>query len=104
MYLSHIFMLPPARGTVLTYWLRIAPVELAVEYLFELHQRGLVELPAPDAPGKYFGVQLNLAAEMGFHYFVQLRIASQHHAQRDGDRALGPGSGRAGRYPATRSS
>jgi hypothetical protein len=65
-YLSHIFMLPQARGTVLTYWLRIAPVELAVEYLFELHQRGLVTLPAPDAPGKYFGVQLNLAAEMEY--------------------------------------
>lgn len=65
-YLSHIFMLPPARGTVLTYWLRIAPVELAVEYLFQLQQRGLVNLPASDAPGKYFGVQLNLAAEMEY--------------------------------------
>jgi len=65
-YLSHIFMLPAARGTVLTYWLRIAPVELAVEYLFQLQQRGLVTLPAPDAPGKYFGVQLNLAAEMEY--------------------------------------
>jgi hypothetical protein len=65
-YLSHIYMLPPARGTVLTYWLRIAPVELAVEYLFQLHQRSLVKLPAPDAPGKYFGVQLNLAAEMEY--------------------------------------
>src|SRR5512134_3301687 len=29
-YLSHIFMLPEARGTVLTYWLRIAPLDLAV--------------------------------------------------------------------------
>jgi len=65
-YLSHIFMLPAARGTVLTYWLRIAPVELAVEYLFQLQQRGLVALPAPDAPGKYFGVQLDLAAEMEY--------------------------------------
>ena len=65
-YLSHIFMLPEARGTVLTYWLRIAPVELAVEYLFQLQQRGLVRLPTPDAPGKYFGVQLNLAAEMEY--------------------------------------
>jgi hypothetical protein len=65
-YLSHIFMLPQARGTVLTYWLRIAPVELAVEYLFQLHQRGLVQLPAPDAPGKYFGVHLDLAAEMEY--------------------------------------
>ena len=65
-YLSHIFMLPEARGTVLTYWLRIAPLELAVEYLHALHQRGLVTLPAPDAPGKYFGMRLNLAAEMEY--------------------------------------
>jgi hypothetical protein len=65
-YLSHIFMLPEARGTVLTYWLRIAPVELAVEYLYQLHQRNLVKLPAPDQPGKYFGVQLNLGAEMEY--------------------------------------
>lgn len=65
-YLSHIFMLPEARGTVLTYWLRIAPVELAVEYLQQLQQRGIVKLPLPDSPGKYFGVQLNLAAEMDY--------------------------------------
>ena len=65
-YLSHIYVLPEARGTVLTYWLRIAPVELAIEYLFQLQQRGLVNLPQPDAPGKYFGVKLNLAAEMEY--------------------------------------
>ncbi len=65
-YLSHIFMLPQARGTVLTYWLRIAPVELAVEYLFLLQLRGLLKLPLPDQPSKYFGVQLNLAAEMEY--------------------------------------
>jgi hypothetical protein len=65
-YLSHIFMLPQARGTVLTYWLRIAPVELAVEYLFQLQQRSRVTLPVPDAPGKYFGVNLDLAAEMEY--------------------------------------
>ena len=65
-YLSHIYMLPEARGTVLTYWLRIAPVELAVEYLFELHRRRLVALPAPDQPEKYFGVRLDLAAEMEY--------------------------------------
>ena len=65
-YLSHIFMLPEARGTVLTYWLRIAPVELAVEYLFQLHHRGLVQLPQPEQPGRYFGVQINLAAEMEY--------------------------------------
>jgi hypothetical protein len=65
-YLSHIFVLPEARGTVLTYWLRIAPVELAVEYLLALHQRGLISLPAPDAPGKYFGLQMSLCAEMEY--------------------------------------
>ncbi|MBI5506831.1 MAG: hypothetical protein HY899_18755 [Deltaproteobacteria bacterium] len=65
-YLSHIFVLPEARGSVLTYWLRIAPVELAIEYLFQLQQRALVALPLPDQPGKYFGVQLNLAAEMEY--------------------------------------
>jgi hypothetical protein len=65
-YLSHIFMLPQARGTVLTYWLRIAPVELAVEYLRQLQQRGLVALPEPEQPGKYYGVKLNLAAEMEY--------------------------------------
>ncbi len=65
-YLSHIFVLPEARGSVLTYWLRIAPVELAIEYLFQLQQRGLVSLPLPEQPGKHFGVQLNLAAEMEY--------------------------------------
>jgi hypothetical protein len=65
-YLSHIFVLPEARGTVLTYWLRIAPVELAIEYLFQLQARGLIKLPLPDQPGKYFGVNLNLAAEMEY--------------------------------------
>ena len=39
-YLSHIFMLPEARGTVLSYWLRITPVEIAMRYLLELHGRG----------------------------------------------------------------
>ena len=29
-------------------------------------QRGRVALPAPDAPGKYFGMRLNLAAEMEY--------------------------------------
>lgn len=65
-YLSHIYVLPEARGTVLTYWLRIAPVELAIEYLFQLHKRGLVRLPLPDQPGRYFGMKLNLAAEMEY--------------------------------------
>jgi hypothetical protein len=65
-YLSHIFMLPEARGTVLTYWLRIAPVELAMHYLRDLHTRGLIALPAPDAPDRNFGMRLNLAAEMEY--------------------------------------
>jgi hypothetical protein len=62
-YLSHIFVLPEARGTVLTYWLRIAPLDLAVSYLHTLHQRERIALPAPDAPGRYFGMRVDLAAE-----------------------------------------
>jgi hypothetical protein len=65
-YLSHIFMLPEARGTVLTYWLRIAPLEIAVQYLFDLHSRGLLPVPAPESPSKYFGMKVNLAAEMEY--------------------------------------
>lgn len=65
-YLSHIYTMPAARGTVLSYWLRIAPVEIACEYLAELHRRNLVELPSPDQPGKYFGMRLDLAAEMEY--------------------------------------
>jgi hypothetical protein len=65
-YLSHIFMLPEARGTVLTYWLRIAPLDLAVTFVHQLHQRGKLALPAPDAPGKYFGMRVDLAAEMEY--------------------------------------
>jgi hypothetical protein len=65
-YLSHIFMLPEARGTVLTYWLRIAPLDLAVTFLHTLHQRGKIALPAPDAPGRYYGMRVDLAAEVEF--------------------------------------
>jgi hypothetical protein len=65
-YLSHIFMLPEARGSVLTYWLRIAPLDLAVTYLHTLHQAGRIELPVPDAPGRYFGMRVDLAAEMEY--------------------------------------
>ena len=65
-YLSHIFMLPESRGTVLTYWLRIAPLDLAVTFLHTLHQRGKLALPAPEAPGKYFGMRVDLAAEMEY--------------------------------------
>ena len=65
-YLSHIFMLPEARGTVLSYWLRIAPLDLAVTYLHDLHQLGKIALPAPDAPGRYFGMKVDLAAEMEY--------------------------------------
>ncbi|RIL00291.1 MAG: hypothetical protein DCC71_18805 [Proteobacteria bacterium] len=65
-YLSHIYMLPEARGTVLTYWLRIAPLDLAVTYLHALHQRGAIALPDPAAPGRYFGMRVDLAAEVEF--------------------------------------
>ena len=65
-YLSHIFMLPEARGTVLTYWLRIAPLDLAVTFLHHLHQRGAIALPDANAPGKYFGMRVDLAAEVEF--------------------------------------
>lgn len=65
-YLSHIFMTPAARGTVLSYWLRIAPVEIAVQYLVDLQALGRLTLPIPDAPGKYFGMRVDLAAEMEY--------------------------------------
>ena len=65
-YLSHIYMLPEARGSVLTYWLRIAPLDLAVSYLHTLQQAGKLALPAPDAPGRYFGMRVDLAAEMEY--------------------------------------
>ncbi|MCC6523257.1 MAG: hypothetical protein IT373_11390 [Polyangiaceae bacterium] len=65
-YLSHIYMTPQARGTVLSYWLRIAPTELAVHFLADLHALGRLALPLPDAPGKYFGMRVNLTAEMEY--------------------------------------
>jgi hypothetical protein len=65
-YLSHIYMLPEARGSVLTYWLRIAPLDLAVSYLHTLQQAGKISLPVPDAPGRYFGMRVDLAAEMEY--------------------------------------
>lgn len=65
-YLAHIFVLPEARGTVMSYWLRVAPIEMAMQYLAELHQRGLITLPAPDQPGRHFGMRMNLTAEMEY--------------------------------------
>jgi hypothetical protein len=65
-YLSHIFMAPDARGTVLTYWLRIAPMDLAITYLHLLHQRGKIVLPEPDAPHKHYGMRIDLAAEVEY--------------------------------------
>ena len=65
-YLSHIFMAPEARGTVLTYWLRIAPMDLAITYLHSLHTRAKIVLPAPDAPGRNFGMRIDLAAEVEY--------------------------------------
>jgi hypothetical protein len=65
-YLSHIYMMPEARGTVLSYALRISPVDIAMQYLFDLAKMGKVQLPKPDAPGKYFGMRMDLAAEMEY--------------------------------------
>jgi hypothetical protein len=65
-YLSHIFTLPEARGTVVSYWLRIAPMEIAIQYLKDLHELGKIVLPDPDAPGKNFGMRVDLAAEMEY--------------------------------------
>lgn len=65
-YLSHIYMFEQSRGTVLSYWLRIAPVEIAVQYLADLHARGRIVLPAPESPSRYFGMRLDLAAEMEY--------------------------------------
>jgi hypothetical protein len=65
-YLSHIYMMPEARGTVLSYWLRISPVEIAVQYLADLHALGKLQLPNPEAPGKLFGMRVNLTAEMEY--------------------------------------
>ncbi len=65
-YLSHIYMVPEARGTVLSYWLRIAPTEIAVQYIADLHALGKLKVPLPDQPGKYFGMRVNLTAEMEY--------------------------------------
>jgi len=65
-YLAHIYMKPEARGTVLSYWLRIAPVEIAVQYMADLYSMGKINLPAPGSPGKYFGMRLDLAAEVEY--------------------------------------
>ena len=66
-YLSHLYMLPEARGTVLSYELRIAPVEIAMDYLRALHLRGHINLPAQDQPGRYFGMRITLTAEMEYY-------------------------------------
>ena len=65
-YLSHIFTVPEARGTVLSYWLRIAPMEVAIQYLKDLQALGKIRVPLPDAPGKSFGMTIDLAAEMEY--------------------------------------
>ncbi len=66
-YLSHLYMLPEARGTVLSYELRIAPVEIAMDYLRILQARGKIQLPAPDQPGRYYGMRIALTAEMEYY-------------------------------------
>lgn len=66
-YLSHLYMRPEARGTVLSYELRIAPVEIAMDYLHALHTRGRIQLPAPQQAGRYFGMTISLVAEMEYY-------------------------------------
>lgn len=73
-YLSHIYMLPDARGTVLSYWLRIAPVEIAHDFMAALHRAGRCDLPLPDRPGQRFGLRFDLCAEM--EYFCPLERQS----------------------------
>jgi hypothetical protein len=73
-YLSHLFMLPGSRGTVASYWLRISPVEVAMDYMAQLHARELLRLPAPEQPDRYFGMRLNLVSEM--EYFSPDELAS----------------------------
>ncbi len=65
-YLARIFVLPEARGTALSLWLRIAPVEIAVQYLGALASTGAISVPNPEAAADYFGMRLTLAAEMEF--------------------------------------
>src|SRR4029079_15197991 len=65
-YLSHIYMVPEARGTVLSYWLRIAPMELAMQYIADLNALVKLKPPLPDQPGKNFGMRINFAAEMEY--------------------------------------
>jgi hypothetical protein len=65
-YLSHLYMFPEARGTVLSYWLRIAPVDIAIRYLAELHARKKVTLPLPGQASRHFGMRIDLAAEMEY--------------------------------------
>lgn len=65
-YLSHIYVTPEARGSVLSYWLRIAPTELAVQYIADLRALGKLEVPLPSRPDKYFGMRVNLVAEMEY--------------------------------------
>jgi hypothetical protein len=65
-FLSHIVIKPEARGTVLSYWMRIAPVELALKYVAELSTTGKIKVPAPDQPGRHYGMRVNLAAEMEY--------------------------------------
>ncbi|MEZ4235037.1 MAG: hypothetical protein R3F59_02520 [Myxococcota bacterium] len=67
-YLSRLYVPPEARGTALSLWLRIAPVEIATRFLGELGARGLVPLPAPDDPDHHYGMQIDLVAEMSFFH------------------------------------
>jgi hypothetical protein len=65
-YLSRLYVPPEARGTALSLWLRIAPVEIATQYLAALGERGLVALPRPDDPDHHYGMNVDLVAEMSY--------------------------------------
>ncbi len=65
-FLSHIYMRPEARGTVLSYWLRIAPVDVAMRWLGDLHEAGLIQVPDPDQPARNYGLRVDLVAEMEY--------------------------------------
>jgi hypothetical protein len=51
---------------VVSYWLRIAPVDIAVEFLAGLHARGAIDLPSPTEPHRHYGLRMDLVAEMEY--------------------------------------
>ena len=78
-YLSHIFMLPRGarHGAHLLAAHRAGRAGGRVP-LRSCTQRGLVTLPQPDQPGKYFGMRLDLAAEMEYFSPEDRAVAAAH--------------------------